>query len=50
MVVFEQGIQIREKWFYSGRSGCILAKKLNSGKVVVFEKKWLYSWKVVLFG
>ena len=34
MVIFGQ------KWFYSGKSGC------NIAKVVVFGQKWLYSGKI----
>ena len=33
------------KWLYSGKSGCIRANWLYSGKVVVFRQKWLYSCK-----
>ena len=43
MVVFGQ------KWLYSGKSCCILAKWLYLGKVVVFEQKWLYSGKKWLY-
>ena len=42
---------------HSGKSGCIPAKWLYLGKVVVFGQKWLYSGKsdsirakVVVFG
>ena len=38
MVVFGQ------KLLYLGKNACI------RGKVVVFEKKWLYSDKMVVFG
>ena len=51
MVVF------RQKWLYSGKSGCIWAKAVVFGKVVVFWQKWLNSVKsgcirvkVVVFG
>ena len=33
-----------QKWLYSGKSGC------NMAKAVVFGQKWLYSGKVVVFG
>ena len=32
------------------QSGCIQAKWLYSGKVVVFWQKWLYSGKIVRLG
>ena len=49
-------VVIGQKWLNSGKvvvigpSGCIRAKWLYSGKVVVFGKKRLYSGKVALFG
>ena len=45
MVVIWQGGCIRKKSFYSGKSGCIRAKVVVIGKVVVFGEKWLYSGK-----
>ena len=64
MVVFGQGgsiwakvVLFGQKWFYSGKSGCIRAKVVVFGqsgctraKVVVYEQKWLYSGKVVVVG
>ena len=51
MVVF------RQKFLFSGKSGYIRVKVVvfwqsncNGTKVVVFEKKWLYSGKVFAFG
>ena len=45
-------VLLGQKWFYSGKKGCILAKvvvfdqkMLNSGKLVVMEEKGLYSGK-----
>ena len=32
------------------KTGCNRAKSLYSGKVVVFEQKWLYSSKVDVLG
>ena len=56
-------IVIEQKWFCSGKNGCIRDKWLFFDKVVVFEQsgcirvKWFYSGKsgsigvkVVLFG
>ena len=50
------------KWLYSSERGCIRARLLYSGKMVVFgqircipakvvvlEKKWLYPGRVVVF-
>ena len=54
---------IQASWLYSGKSGfndqtgCIRAKVVVSGNVVIFGQKWLYSGKggcirvkVVVFG
>ena len=63
MIDFLQGGSTRSKWLNWGKSCCIRAKWLYSGKVVVFgqkgciRQKWLYSGKrrfirtkVVIFG
>ena len=42
-------VVIVQKYLYSDESGCIWARWLSSGKVVVFGKKWLYSGKGVVF-
>ena len=39
MVVFEQNLLYFVKMVVFGKSGCILAKWLYSGKVVIFGKK-----------
>ena len=38
-------VVLEEKWLYSGKGGCIRAKWLCSGKVIVFGQKWLYLGK-----
>ena len=56
MVVFEKKVVVfGQKWFSSGKSGCIRARCLYLGKnrcvwakVHVFEQKCLYSVKVVV--
>ena len=63
MIDFLQGGSTRSKWLNWGKSCCIRAKWLYSGKKVVFVKsgcilakedllgqKWLYLGKVVMFG
>ena len=51
MFVFVQSGGIRTKWLYLtessciGHCGCIRAGLLYRSKIVVFEKKWLYSVK-----
>ena len=35
---------------YSGKSGCIKAKVVVFGQVVVLWRNWLYSGNVVVFG
>ena len=42
MVEFGQGGRIREKEVVFQQCGCIWAKWLYSGKVVVLGLKWLY--------
>ena len=43
-------VVIGKKWLYSGKSGCILAKLLYSGKVVVFGKGGCNRVKLVVIG
>ena len=53
--MFGQSGYIRARWFYSGKSSCILANRLYSSKVVVFGQsgcflvRGLYSGNVVAF-
>ena len=44
MVVFGQ------KWLYSGKSGCTLAKVVVFGQSDCIPANWLFSVKVVVFG
>ena len=50
MVVFGENGSVREKRWYSGKSGCIWGKVFILLKVVVFGQKWLYSGKVDVSG
>ena len=64
MVIFWQSgctrakvVVIGQKWLYLGKSCCIRAKWLYSGKVVILGQNWLYLGKrgyipakVVVFG
>ena len=45
MVVIGQSIFIWAKVVVFGQRGCIRAKCLYSGKLVVFGQKWLHSGK-----
>ena len=49
MIVIGQGGCIRAKWLYSGKVVVFGQYLYYSGRVVVFGKKWLYSCKVVVF-
>ena len=49
MSVFGQNGSFRIKVVVFLQSGCILAKWLYSGKVVVIGQNWLYAGKVVVF-
>ena len=46
--VREKVVVFGQKSLYCSKSGYIREKLLNSGKVVVFGKKWLHSGNVVV--
>ena len=42
-------VVLRQKWLYSGKSGCIRVSLLYMGKFGCHAQNWLYSCKVVVF-
>ena len=43
-------VVFRQKWFYSGKYGCIRAKVVVFRQIGCIRAMWLYSGRVVVFG
>ena len=48
--VFGKAVVLRQKLLYSSKNGCIRTKFALFGQNGCIRQKWLYSFKVVVFG